>query len=245
MTLKQTLLLAMLAFMAFPVVAAGVPEGNASASSAKEKQIIGSDAFLDHHPDIKYRLLGLQAYEQGRFKLAWSHFRHSARYADKPSQSMLAEMLWKGEGVAMDRALAYAWMDIAAERGYPAMVGFRERYWAQLDAAQRQEAVARGQSVLGEFGDAVAKPRLEKLLERQRRRLTGSRVGFVGALQVHIPGPGGMTVVSGDDYYADHFWKPEQYWRWQDLEWRKPGQGKVEVGPLEQAPDKSDSGQGQ
>lgn len=212
-------------------------EPTAPGRSKADRQVMSTDAFLDHHPDIKYRLLGLHAYERGRHGEALAHFRHAARYADKPAQSMLAEMLWKGEGTAIDRPLAYAWMDIAAERGYTTMLAFRERYWAQLDEAQKRDALARGAELYREYGDETAKPRLERLLLKAKRDITGSRVGFVGALQIHIPAPGGMVTVTGEQFYADHFWLPAQYWRWQDVEWKKPGAGTVDVGPLQPVKD--------
>jgi len=208
-------------------------ENDDALRASSDRKITATDAFLNHHPDIKYRLLGLHAYGHGDPGTALSHFRHAAHYADKPAQSMLAEMLWNGEGVAMDRPLAYAWMDIAAERGYPTMVAFRERYWAQLDAAQRQDALTRGAALLRDYGDDIAKQRLERLLRQAKRNVTGSRTGFVGFLQIQIPTPSGMVTVDGEQFYADRYWKPEQYWRWQDQDWKKPGKGTVELGPLQ------------
>src|SRR5690554_4984638 len=123
-----------------------------------EDLLINSAGFLAAHPDLNNRHRGMQAYEDGRHQAALTYFRRGARYADKASQAMVAEMLWKGEGGERDPALAYAWMDLAAERGYPGFTVLRERYWAQLDQRQRQEAVARGEQVYAEYGDAVAQP---------------------------------------------------------------------------------------
>src|SRR3546814_6828921 len=80
-------------------------------------------------------------------------FLRAARYADKPSQAMVAEMHWRGLGVPQDRELGYAWMDLAAERMYPNFVIKRERYWQLLDADQRSNAIERGQQLLAEYGD--------------------------------------------------------------------------------------------
>ena len=109
-----------------------------------EDLVISSESFLAAHPDLNNRHRGMQAYEAGRYPEAMSYFRRGARYADKASQAMVAEMLWKGEGGPRDPALAYAWMDLAAERGYPGFTVMRERYWAQLDAAPPPEKQARG-----------------------------------------------------------------------------------------------------
>ncbi len=42
-------------------------------------------------------------------------------------QALMAEMLWQGShDPPQDRAAAYAWMDLAAERGYPELLRQRE-----------------------------------------------------------------------------------------------------------------------
>ena len=69
-----------------------------------------------------------------------------------------------------------------------------------------------------------------------RRETTGSRTGMVGNLKILIPGPGGFTSVDGSTYYAEHYWKPDTYFDWQDQIWRDPPTGSVEVGPLQSTP---------
>lgn len=199
-----------------------------------EELVINSESFLAAHPDLQNRHRGMEAYEEGRHDSAMSYFRRAARYADKPSQAMIAEMLWNGEGGVRDRALAYAWMDLAAERGYPGFTIIRERYWAELDEDQRQEAITRGEEVYAEYGDDVAQPRIASVLRRERRRTTGSRVGFVGALAVYIPGPGGMMQsIDGSRFYDRKFWDPELYQAWHDAVWMAPREGRVNIGEVE------------
>src|SRR5687767_7064117 len=72
-----------------------------------------------YHPDTHYRRLGFTSYAAGNHYEAVSYLTRAARYADKPSQLALALMYWEGDGVDADRARAYAWADVAAERGYP------------------------------------------------------------------------------------------------------------------------------
>ena len=83
-----------------------------------EDPVLMTAGFLSAHPDLKYRLMGLDEYRKGNLDDALQFFRRSAFYGDKASQGMVAEMLWTAQGVAQDRPLAYAWMDLAAERGY-------------------------------------------------------------------------------------------------------------------------------
>lgn len=202
--------------------------------SASEQVILDSEGFLAAHPDLQNRGRGWAAYNSGAHAEAMTWFRRAARYADKPSQGMIAEMYWKGEGVPRDPVLAYIWMDLAAERGYEGFVIIRERYWTALDSAQRAEAVRQGQAVYAQFGDEVAKPRIASVLRRARNRMTGSRVGMVGNLRIEIPGPGGVPhTIDGSHYYAEKFWDPETYQAWQDAIWTKPRVGRVDIGDVE------------
>jgi hypothetical protein len=188
--------------------------------------------FLSSHPDLRYRILGYERYRKDQHADAIRFFRRAAFYADKPSQAMVAEMLWKGEGEAQDRAAAYAWMDLAAERGYPQLVTLRERYWAGLDEDARARAVDVGQEVYAKYGDAAAKPRIATVLRRERRNTTGSRTGFVGNLKIMLPDG---QEIDGTKFYAAEFWDPEKYQAWHDDNWTsKMRVGKVSASDLQQ-----------
>lgn len=189
--------------------------------------------FMTHHPDMKYRLLGMEAYGEKRYEDAMRFFRRASFYADKPSQGMVAEMLWNGDGLPADHALAYAWMDLAAERGYAGFLGLREKYWAALDADERARALEEGKAVYARFGDAAAKPRYETQLRWARKNITGSRTGYTGYVLI-LPGPGGEQSIDGSKFYDERFWDAKKYWAWTDQVWMKPRIGKVDVGDVEQ-----------
>lgn len=210
-----------------------------AARNLQDRMISNSQTFISQHPDLLNRLRGLEAYKKARYSEAFTHFRRAAKYADKPSQGMLAEMLWKGEGVAVDRIQAYAWIDIAAERAYPTMVLSREKMWSLLNDEERKQAVVIGLQLYKYYGDDVAKKRLGYVLMRARHNVTGSHAGHVGYLTITIDTPSGQQTVDGEFYYQDKFWKPEQYWEWQDTAWKNPPTGTVNIGPLQQstAPD--------
>lgn len=218
-------------------VALAVPAGSAIGQSQRgvdANLVLDSAAFLAAHPDLLNRHRGMAAYERGDMEEALGWFRRAARYADKASQAMIGEILWSGEGVERDPALAYAWMDLAAERGYPGFTLVRERYWQALDASQREDAVARGAALYAEYGDAAAQPRIAAVLRRERRRATGSRVGYVGALRVHLPGADGQWVsIDGSRFYDRKFWDPELYQAWHDAVWTLPPEGRVDIGDVE------------
>jgi hypothetical protein len=166
-------------------------------------------------------------------------FRSAARYGDKPSRAMIAQMLWNGDGVPMDRVMGYVWADLAAERGYPTFIATRERFWHGLDTAERREAIVAGQAIFDEYGDEVAGKRENRALLLARRQITGSRTGHVGTLSVSERLPNGdFEAVDGALYYADKYWKPDQYWQWQDSLFEKLTEGNVEVGPLQVPPER-------
>jgi TPR repeat protein len=190
--------------------------------------------FLNHHPDMKYRMLGMEAYENKDYAEAMRFFRRAGFYGDKPSQGMVAEMYWNGQGVARDPVLAYVWMDLAAERGYRGFFGLRERYWTSLSEAERARAVEEGQAVYAKFGDAAAKPRYAFQLRAGRRQMTGSRTGFNHGVQIIVPGPEGGQAIEGSKFYDARYWDPKKYWAWQDNVWMKPKIGRVEIGEIQE-----------
>lgn len=219
---------------ALPSAAEQAPAARAQAwkPTAKQQEVLSTHSFLVAHPDMLNRARAMEELKRGDIARAATYFRRAARFADKPSQAGYAEMLWEGQGVARDRAAAYAWMDLAAERGTQLFLAYRERYWEALDPAERTRALEIGQEVYAEYGDAVAKPRLENVMRRARRNIAGSRTGSVGALKIHIPGPGGGTVIDGSAFYDKQFWEPANYWQWQAELLEGVKEGRVLVGDL-------------
>jgi hypothetical protein len=198
-----------------------------------DREIMSTSTFLSAHPDLRFRMLGLQAWEKGDYPAAMTAFRRGARYADKPSQGMVAEMLWNGQGTPVDRPLAHAWMQVAAEREFKVMVLNRDRYWAAMQPAERERASALAPVIAAEYGDSVAKPRLERKMRSARNNSTGSRTGATGNLRIILPSPHGDVTVDGSQFFDDRFWKPADYWAWQAADWKELPKGRVKVGPLE------------
>jgi len=191
--------------------------------------------FLSGHPDLRFRMRALEKHAAGKLDEAFRLFQRAALYADKPSQAMVAEMLWNGTGTEPNRALAYAWMDLAAERGYRGFLLLRERYWRELTDGERTLALGEGEAIYARYGDAVAEPRLANILRREKRKTTGSRTGFVGTLTILVPGPGGWERIDGSTFYDERYWDPVQYRAWHDSIWMTPKLGSVHVGEVELA----------
>jgi uncharacterized protein len=196
------------------------------------ESILSHMSVLEHHPDILHRKLGARAYTSGNYDGAMRHFLRASRFADKASQAGVAELHFFGRGVPRDKALAYVWIDLAAERGYPRYLAMRENYWSDMSEAERERAKSIGPAIFAEYEDAVAKPRLVPLL-RRGSRIVGSRVGTRGNVEItftdHREAP---MMARGVQFGDKRIWDPEQYWAWQDKVHMTPPRtsaGRVEV----------------
>ena len=188
--------------------------------------------FLDSHPDLRYRTRGLDEYEDRKYPEAFNEFQRAAYYSDKPSQAIVGEMLWIGLGAAQDRALAYVWMSLAAERGYASFSEKRQRYWSELNDGERERAQKQGPAIRAVYADAVAEQRLNAVLLRERKKVTGSRLGYTGnPVQISVPGVG---TLDSSQYYHPKFWDPKEYRALQDSIWKEARIGQVSVGEVEQ-----------
>lgn len=135
-------------------------------------------------PGIYFHGKAKADYEAGRFEKARERFEMSARWADKLSQFNLGVMYYHGQGVPVDRARAWAWFKLSAERRYPTFM----RMAGQVEAELGPDEFARAQAIYAElaakFGDAVTIPRAERRMRRELRSAAGSRTGFIGAVTV-------------------------------------------------------------
>jgi hypothetical protein len=227
---------------------------NASASEVFEPRRIDPDVwksrhFQRAHPDLKHRIAAQALLEDGKVRAAIAEFESAASWGDKLSQAMLAELYWEGAGVRQDRPRAYAWMDLAAERQFIAFVAKREKYWAQLDAQEREAALAIGADVYAEFGDDKALPRLQSRLWRERGT-TGSRLGFAGNGYVTMPGSAAtfltlswtslMPQLMGGNqmplysYYSPQLWRFEKYLDWHADGLEMARRGVVRIGAVDE-----------
>lgn len=179
------------------------------------------------HPNELWRVRALRALKLGQTERAVDAFRTAAGYADKYSQHALSLLYWHGAGVARDRAQAYAWSDLAAERGYRDLLLVREKMWMELSEAERARARELGPDMYARFGDAVAQPRMEWELRKARARITGSRLG---AEMDRVQFVSNLYDVSARDVFAQTRWKPADYWKAEERTW---GTGKVLVLPAE------------
>ena len=191
--------------------------------------------FLESHPDLRYRMLGLEEYGKRNLGEAFELFKRAGYYADKPSQAIVGEMYWAGLGAPQrDRALAYVWMELAAERGYASFSEKRDRFWRELDIHERARVDDVRRSIHTDYADVVAEPRMAKALRLGRSRMTGSRVGSqANPVQIVVPGYGS---IEGSRFYDSRYWDPREYRAWHDAFWMELRIGRVNVGDAEQIP---------
>ncbi len=233
------ILVLLLAFAANTAV--GQTAGQPGRGDPTVDPMLVAAGFLDSHPDLLYRSRGLDAYGEKDHPRAFGQFKRAAWYSDKPSQAIVGEMLWIGLGIGKDRALAYVWMELAAERGYRSFSEKRDMYWQQLDEHERARVEQEGPAIRAEYADTVAGERLAAVLRRERRKMTGSRLGSnTSPLVVHVPGVGS---IDGSQYYSPKYWDPKQYREWQDSIWTGVRIGTVSVGGVEQLKDPAPSAQ--
>ncbi len=194
-------------------------------------------------PNELNRLYASESAGKGQWGDALEQFTRAARFADKYSQHRISLMYWHGVGVERDRALAYAWADLAAERMYPNFVVLREKMWLAMDQAERDRALREGVALYAQYGDDVAKPRLERAIARHRTQITGSHVGYNdGRLIVQAAGGGAYSPFDAQGsfdlrpMYAAWRMDADRYWAVEDAIWKE---GSVEVGPV--APTRKDA----
>jgi len=214
-----------------------------------------ADASTWYHPDLFGEFAGMLRYAHHDYTGALKYLKIGAYYSDKLSALSIGLMYLNGEGVAKDPLTAYAWLSIAAERGYPDFVATRDRVKASLTPEQLHRAQAVLADLAAEYGDKVAKHRLAVQLRQGQMQITGSHTGFdSGVVQMktgNCSGPsiaiGGEPVPKagcGGNVYAKWRWDPKTYFAVRDAHWKAT----VSVGALNavddaQKKDKANAGQ--
>ncbi|MET3653061.1 hypothetical protein [Dyella japonica] len=189
-----------------------------------------SRMFVDTHSDLRYRYKGMEAYADGHHRDAFHYFRLASRYADKTSQALVGVMYWTGDGVARDRPLGYAWMDLAASRGYPELLHQRQIYWDQLSDAERAKAQALRPTLDADYGDVAGANRVTLEFGAGRRQVTGSHVGWVGTVTASY---GDNTVEDFSKFNKALHMNTAEYLQVKDVQWELQMNSRVNVGEPE------------
>ena len=163
------------------------------------------DNYMINTPSWSHMAEALRAYRIGQFRRAFGRFRLAANWANKHAQAWIGWLYTTGQGVEQDVPRAYAWLKLAAERGYPTFVEDVEA----LRGTMSPEELAHGelilsQELLPQLGDEVAVRRTSREMWSERMKVSGSRVGYTGNLQVVDHADLG-TFYGGAFYAADRW----------------------------------------
>ncbi|MEM9302154.1 MAG: hypothetical protein AAGE01_08595 [Pseudomonadota bacterium] len=176
-------------------------------------------------PDQADMIRASRSLQDGFEKDAFDKFKRAARLGNKEAQKNLGLMYIKGMGVEKSWPRAHAWLRMAASRGDAQYRAAKDEVWGALRDDEKEMAEAYYQELREEYGDAAALERRERWVRRQKREVTGSRLGTIGALRVQVADATGYQwELAGNEFFE----VLDTYVA--ELE---PFVGEVEVGELE------------
>ena len=153
-------------------------------------------------PDQADLVRAARSLQDGFEKDAFDKFERSAQFGNKDAQKNLGLMYIKGMGVEKNWAAAHAWLRLASSHGDERIAAARDEVWGALRDDEKEQAEALYQELQAEYGDLAALQRREEWVRKQKREVTGSRLGNVGALRVQVSDATGYQwELSGTEYF--------------------------------------------
>lgn len=176
-------------------------------------------------PDLVLVERAVKAYLDESYIDALAYYRRAAKYGHKESQMRVGTIHYAGLAGESNPVLAQAWLRLSAAHGNPRYRKASDDLYQSLSEAQQDMADARYEELKAEYGDLAALERRARWSRRQKRELTGSRVGATASqVQISLPGPGGRAIrVTGRQYYETLTAYVEEL---------RPFVGQVELGEL-------------
>ncbi len=166
-----------------------------SASQAASPQFIT--------PDEADLIRGVHTLKDGFPNDAFDKFRRSARYGNKEAQKNIGIMYVQGIGVTQNWSHAYCWLKLASTTGNPAYIAAREEVRKSLRADEMDSTREVCLEIVEEYGDIQALRHRERWIRRQKREVTGSRLGTMGSLRIKIADATGYEwELAGDAYFG-------------------------------------------
>ncbi|MEM9533927.1 MAG: hypothetical protein AAGA23_23640 [Pseudomonadota bacterium] len=168
--------------------------------------LVTADAFarppIFATPDQADLIRAARSLQDGFENDALEKFLKASRWGNKVAQKHVALMYIKGVGVDQDWARAHAWLRLAASHGDGQITLARDEVHMALRDDERELAQQYFEQLRDEYGDRVALERREQWVRRQKREVTGSRLGKVGALRVQVADSTGYNwELSGPEYF--------------------------------------------
>ncbi len=153
-------------------------------------------------PDQADLIRAARSLQDGFERDALDKFLAASRYGNKLAQKNVALMYIKGIGVEKDWARAYAWLKLAASHGDGGIATARDEVRLALREDEQSLAEQHFQDLQEDYGDLAALERRELWVRRQKREVTGSRLGKIGALRVQLTDATGYNwEISGPEYF--------------------------------------------
>jgi hypothetical protein len=153
-------------------------------------------------PDEADLVRAARSLQDGFEKAAVEKFMRAAKFGNKEAQKSLGLMFIKGMGVKKDWARAFAWLKLASSHGDPRIVAAREEVYGALRDDEKALADTYYLELLQEYSDQKALERRGRWVRKQKREVTGSRLGNVGNLRIQVADATGYTwELSGRDYF--------------------------------------------
>jgi len=116
-------------------------------------------------------------YKAEDYQRAFKRYHQLAKYNDKYSQYRIASMYAKGLGVEKNMVEAYAWTYVAAETKQKGFVNYHVSIRSKLNDSELQEGKNLASEYLKDYGTFAVASDARKLIRKQKRQCTGSRVG--------------------------------------------------------------------
>ena len=153
-------------------------------------------------PDEADLVRAVRSLQDGFEKDAVEKFKRASLYGNKEAQKSVGLMYIKGMGVEKDWAIAFAWLKLASSHGDPRIIAAREEVYGALRDEEKARADAHYLELQAEYSDQKALQRRGTWVRKQKREVTGSRLGNVGALRIQVADATGYTwELSGRDYF--------------------------------------------
>ncbi len=172
-----------------------------------------------HNPGVRLFHEATGLYQAEHYSRAFEKYEKSSSWGNKLSQFNIGTMYYNGIGRSQDRARAWAWIALSAERGYPQLVAARQEIRSELDQADRRRAERIYQSeLLPAYGDEKVLPRVRRYMDRRYRSATGSRRGGAPGSNSLLIHPRNDLKSSGEVYYDESDWSVDQ-WLEQERSW--------------------------
>ena len=150
-------------------------------------------------PDEVAFAYGLEALRDRLPEAALSALKRASKYGNKDAQKTIGMMYARGFEVDQNLAQAWAWLKLAKSTGDPQSHEWFDRISSIMTSEEMEQAEQDYQALQEFYGDVAALNHRAIWVSKQKRRTTGSRVGYVGFLTIHDPRTG--LSVSGDHYY--------------------------------------------